>query len=656
MAAVTESDFLDDLPVVLSAARLSQPVSDAPAAVTVIDQDMIRASGFRDIPDLLRLVPGFSVAYTRDNTWAAGYHGLGDAYSRRFQVLVDGRSIYSAHYGGVNWADLPLSIDDIERIEVVRGPDAAVYGANAFAAVINIISKASSQVPGEFVSMQVGEQDMRGLTVRHGGGDEAMRYRITASAQQRDRFERDVAGNLYLTDGKPRADNGQYFEASQTYFVNGRMDWQLTSDSDVMAQFGISQGNWDAGSSTANPISLLEPTEQDSRALYLQLAYHKVESEQREWRLQAYFTQNRFDANAMADLSELGIGLIPVDQYLLQTRSSIELQVNDQWSPNLRAVWGGEVWQERVKSPQNYPTSDTLSGELARVFGNLEWRPHDRVLLQAGAMLEHHYFTGTDLSPRAAINFTLVPGHVIRLGISRAYRSPTFFEQEGNQRVWNADGMVVDVVTVPAAEGLEPERILSREIGYVGSWHPLRLDLDARIYPDQLDDFRGMRTVVPSPDVPGSPRPKVFTSDDIGSIESQGGEIQLRWRPVQALVLNAYFARVFLSTNTADNNFSRDIPLSAPRNNWGLLASYHLGNGWETSLGAWHNGTQKWLSEGDVTAAYTRVDMRLARRWKWQGREVDAAIVGQSLGGNYNEFRDTNIFSRRVYGSLSLAW
>ncbi|MBS1148015.1 MAG: hypothetical protein H6R08_2191, partial [Proteobacteria bacterium] len=80
-AEVSEADFLDEMPVVLSASRLSQPVTDAPTAVTIIDQDMIRASGFRDIPELLRLVPGFSVAYTRDNTWAAGYHGLGDAYS-----------------------------------------------------------------------------------------------------------------------------------------------------------------------------------------------------------------------------------------------------------------------------------------------------------------------------------------------------------------------------------------------------------------------------------------------------------------------------------------------------------------------------------------------------------------------------------------------
>jgi len=654
-AALSEADFLDEMPVVLSASRLSQPVTDAPTAVTIIDQDMIRASGFRDVPDLLRLVPGFTVANTGANTWAAGYHGLGDAFSRRFQVLVDGRSIYSPHYGAVYWSDLPLSIDDIERIEVVRGPDAAVYGANAFAAVINIISKTAAQVPGEFVSMQLGEQDMRGLTVRHGGGDEAMRYRITASAQQRDRFERDIVGKLY-DNGQIRDDNGQYFEASKTYFVNGRVDWQLTPGSDVMVQFGLSQGDWDSGSSTASLISLVEPAEQDSRALFLQLAYHKVESEQREWRLQAYFTQNRFDANAVADLTGVGIGTVVVDQYLRQTRSSIELQVNDQWAPNLRAVWGGEVWQETVNSPQSYPSSNTLSGELARVFGNLEWRAHERVLLQAGAMLEHHYFTGADISPRAAVNFTLVPGHVIRLGISRAYRSPTFFEEEGNQRVRNETGGVIDTVTVPS-DGLDPECILSREIGYVGNWSRIRLELDARLYRDHIDNFIGQVKIQPNPAFDaGSFQPKVFFADNIGSVNAHGGEVQLRWRPSQAIDVSAHYSRAFLTTDTLDTNFAKDIPQSAPRNIWGMLARFRLGNGWETSVFAQRVDIQKWLTEGDLTQDFNRVDVRLARRWKWQGRDLEAAVVGQNLGDDYAEFRDTNVFSKRVYGSLSLAW
>lgn len=646
--AVTESDFLDELPVVLSASRLSQPLSDAPVAVTVIDREMIRSSGFRDIPDLLRLVPGFSVAYSNDNTWAAGYHGLGDGFSRRFQVLVDGRSIYSPHYGAVNWTELPLSIDDIERIEVVRGPDAALYGANAFSAVINITTRTAAQAQGESISLQLGDKDMRGLTVRHGGGNESLRYRLTASAQQRDRFER----NITSRPADSTEDIGQYFEASKTYFVNGRMDWQLAPDSDVMAQFGVSQGDWNAGSRTGVVDSVLDPTRQDARALYLQLAWHKVESARREWRAQVYYSQNRFDADALADP---GIGVVAINQYLRQTRSSVNLQVNEQWASSLRAVWGGELWRETVESPQNYGSGKTLHGELARVFGNLEWRPFARVLLQGGAMLEHHYFTGTDLSPRAAVNFTLAPGHVVRLGVSRAYRSPTFFEEKGRKRIYLESGELADAVTVPS-DGLRPERILSREIAYVGQWRPARLELDVRLFRDKIDHFLGDVKADFFSD-PNSVRPNELKFANIGTVDSEGGEIQLRWHPLPTLDLSAHFARVFLIADTPlRENFNVDIPLSAPRNSWGLLASYRLGFGWEASLFAQHSGDQKWLSEGDDTGGFTRVDARLARRWTWQGREVEAAVVGQNLGKDYTEFRATNIFSRRVYGSLSLAW
>ena len=143
---------------------------------------------------------------------------------------------------------------------------------------------------------------------------------------------------------------------------------------------------------------------------------------------------------------------------------------------------GAEVWQETVKSPQNYNSSKTMRGEIARAFGNLEWRPHEQVLVQGGAMLEHHYFTGADISPRVAVNFTVVPDHVLRLGVSRAYRSPTFFEEMGNQVLLNDAGAVVDT-TIMRNGGLEPERILSRELGYVGRLSALQLELDVRLYP-----------------------------------------------------------------------------------------------------------------------------------------------------------------------------
>lgn len=666
LAAVTEADFLDDLPVVLSASRLSQPVNEAPAAVTVIDRDMIRASGFRDIPELLRLVPGFSVAYTRDNTWALGYHGMGDAYSRRMQVLVDGRSIYSPHFGAVYWSDLPLSIDDIERIEVVRGPNAAVHGANAFAAVINIISKAAAQAQGSRVFLQTGEQSAHGVVARHGGGAGDLRYRLTASARQHDRFERNV-------NFKTAADNGQYLEGGKTYFVNGRADWQLTPDSELMAQFGVSQGDWQAGRlllNTTDARRLLEPTEQDSRALYLQMAYSRAESAQREWKVQAYYARNRFDADLRLDLSTTTtpLGVLLLNQYLLQTRSSIELEVNEHWTSDLRGVWGGELRRETVAGPHYYNTGKTWSSEMARVFGNVEWRAHERVLLHAGAMLEHYSLTGLDLSPRLAASFTVAPGHVVRAGISRAYRSPTFFEEHGNQIYRLDNGGLVDIVTVPST-GLEPERVLSRELAYLGAWKDARLEYDLRLFDDRVNNFIGyLRGCFDDADdlsfgpncpartsiLPGRARENQYAN--IGKATSRGGEIQLRWRPTERLDVSAHYARVFLDTNTSEPNFNDDIPKSAPRNSGGLLARYRLGNVWETSVFYQRSDAIKWLPPGDDTKAFTRVDLRLARQFKWQGYDVDAAVVGQNLGNDYAEFRDTNVFSRRVYASVSLAW
>ena len=122
---LSEEDFLGEVPVVLSATRLEQPEWEVPSAVTVIDREMIRASGVRDVADLFRLVPGMQVGYQYGHRPVVTYHGLSDQGSRRMQVLIDGRSIYSPFFGGVFWVDQPLAIEDIERIEVIRSPNSA---------------------------------------------------------------------------------------------------------------------------------------------------------------------------------------------------------------------------------------------------------------------------------------------------------------------------------------------------------------------------------------------------------------------------------------------------------------------------------------------------------------------------------------------------
>lgn len=147
---VTESDFLTDMPIVLSVSRLSQRLDETPGAVTVLDRNMIRLSGARDVADLLRLVPGFQSTMSFERIAPqATYHGTYYSVSNRMQVLVDGRSVYSPFLvGGIGPGLQTVALADIERIEVLRGSNSAAYGARAFLGVINIITLDPNQTVG----------------------------------------------------------------------------------------------------------------------------------------------------------------------------------------------------------------------------------------------------------------------------------------------------------------------------------------------------------------------------------------------------------------------------------------------------------------------------------------------------------------------------
>lgn len=622
-AAVTEAEFFDEMPVVLSASRLSQPVNEAPAAVSVIDQDMIRASGFRDIPDLFRLVPGFTVAYTRDNSWGVGYHGLADAFSRRMQVLIDGRSVYTAAFGEVPWSSLPLSIEDIERIEVVRGPNSATYGSNAFMGIINIITKEASQVPGGHLSVQAGNQDMAGAMYRYGGGSDDLRYRVTLSDQRRDRF-----------DTQP--------EKTTTRFLDMRMDYRLSATDEITTTFALSRGDWRQGV-VENPDFIDPVRPLDVGSEHLQVKFRRVLDPENEWSLQFYHTRLRKEDDFTAPTP---FGGVPVDYGYTQWREDIEFQSISGLSDQVRLVWGAEARWEGVKSPGYFYNQDARTGALYRLFGNAEWRPAPNWIVHAGAMAEHHYLSGFDVSPRLAVNFLPAADHAFRASITQAYRSPTFFEEEGDQRYFTVDGDPVDRVFAPSP-GLQPERILSREIGYIGHVRPLKLQVDVRLFNDKVSRMMGESNIG---DDPGAAFPKLFQTINMYSVDIRGADIQLRWAPQDWFDLVLSYAWVDIDAP------KKDIALSAPENNFSALGIFKLAEGWEASIGAYRVGDMYWLGDGDFTEAFTRIDARLAKRWKLQGHPVELAVVGQNLGDDYEEFRDTNILSRRVYGSLSLGW
>ena len=230
IAAELESDPLDlPIPQVLTPVRLKQPRTEVPASVTVIDRDLIEATGLRDLPEILRLVPGMAVGARSGWDSVVSYHGTNRRNSRRMQVLIDGRSVYQAGLATIEWSDIPVALEDIERIEVTRGPDTAAYGANAFLGIINIITKHPDDSERLRVKATYGSSATENYYASTSGNIQDSSYRLTLSKRRDNGFDR-------RDDGTEREDS------KDPYFINGR--WLLaSSDSwNLGFQFGYKNG------------------------------------------------------------------------------------------------------------------------------------------------------------------------------------------------------------------------------------------------------------------------------------------------------------------------------------------------------------------------------------------------------------------------------
>lgn len=182
VALAADGDRDSDFPQVLTPSRLPQRLDEAPSTVTIIDRAMIEASGARRLVDVLRLVPGLQVGYKNNSLPTATYHGLSDEYARRLLLLLNGQRIFQYSRGVIEWNNLPIPLENIERIEVVRGPAAAAYGSNALQAVINIQTGSPAEYPGLSTQIAGGSDGIADGFLRYGGRVGAMDYTLSLSS------------------------------------------------------------------------------------------------------------------------------------------------------------------------------------------------------------------------------------------------------------------------------------------------------------------------------------------------------------------------------------------------------------------------------------------------------------------------------------------
>ena len=619
---LTEVDYFSAQPVVLSASRLLQPVNRAPAAVTVITREMIEASGFRQLPDLLRLVPGFQVSWVRGNIPTVTYQGLSSVFSRRLQVMVDGRSVYNPAYGHVQWRGIPLALDDIDRIEVVRGPNAANDGVNALLASIHIFTRSASADPGWTLAAAAGSSGIRDGLLRHVGASGDWQWRVSLNSRGENGFknQRD----------EPR-----------DHLLDARAEWRPNNRDEVTLQAGGVLGEWN---NTSVGLTFSNQQTTDFFNGYVQARWQRILSPDSEWSLQVNHSATRADETFPALPAPLPFSgvLAPNNLNYGFNRSALEFSWQGRLTEQLRTVWTAEArrdsaWSASLVGP------DRHEGAMYRLSGSLEWEPAEEWVFHAGAMLEKHYYAGVRLSPRVAVNWLPQPGHSLRLGLSRAYRSPTFLEQESDLKLTQAPFLFDQLLLSPYK--LKPERMDSVELGYLYHLKKLGVDLDTRLFHNRLDDIIGFTTPYP---VVGELKGDGadFTYANLYRARQWGAEYHVRWQPGKAtwLTLSQAWTRI-----RAD---SPGLVDSAPAHTLSLLVSHDFGF-LSSSVGYYRVGKMR-LVDSAETPAYDRIDLRLSRIFKTGKTRTELAFVAQSMLGDYSEFQTDRLFEPRAYVSLKL--
>jgi len=664
--AADEDVYFSELPIVASVSRLPQRLADAPVAVTVVDREMIKASGARDLNDIFRLVPGFQTYPNNTEAARATYHGLGDGdYSSRVQVLIDGRSMLSPLFGsGVNWATLPVALEDIERIEVVRGTNAVSYGSNAFLGVINIITIDPAPVRGTAVSSNYGNQNVRDYTLRTGGkigeiGDFRFTYRYQNDDGLTNRYD--------------------WIDSYGSRLFDFRADFSLSERDSLQVSVGQVEGMTQNGrlqknshgifqADPTNPIRTVRQTD-----AYAQLLWRRVLSSDSDIQLRYSFVSDRSDDAFSVALP--GLAPINVNQSGDEgNRHEIELQHSMRAFETARLVWGGSWRADALRSDWTLRNEGTVRRDVGRVFGNIEWKPARWVTGNLGLAGESDSMAGMHASPRISTNFHFDPQNTVRIGVSRAYRTGSIQNYRGHEEtpIPNVGPYkpYYEFVYVGDPE-MPAERLDTVEVGYLGDWRDWRSSLDVRLFSEKVSNRLYKVDLGSSSAIPRSTVP-------IQDVQIVGLEYQFKWQPFEStrVIFNQTFARItseFLSsalalpnselTTVKQQNITDFTNNSMPSRSTSAMWIQKLPLGLEFSLMAYAQQAMQW-SSNTVSLKYRRVDTRLGYPFRVGALGGELALTIQSLNGAHNEYKwprtddpnqlDGRIVERRQWVSLRL--
>jgi iron complex outermembrane receptor protein len=557
-----------------------------PAAVYVISNEDLRRSGARTIVEALRLVPGMYVGRVNSSSWVAGSRGLtgSSLTSTRYLVLIDGRQVYDPLTSVTNWDTVDLILEDVDRIEVIRGPGATRWGANAMNGVINIVSRTSRDTQGTLAQVGVGQ---------HGRAEVDLRYGASAGADASYRVWAKYArfGDLELADGSSIDDEWSTMRGGFRY------DRAMDEETDLMLQ-GEAYTHPRAMESVLVPVPgadrQFEQRTQDNHVAGGDLLFRVMRGfgDPEGWRLRAYYDRTE------RQTTRFGVERDTVD---------VDFRRWQHWGKRNDLMWGAEyLW-----------TRDDISNGPVLLFDDPQraWSQFnafvqntttlvpDRWFLMLGSKFTWHAFSGYQAQPNLRLWFTPSEDQTLWFSVSRPVRFPSRFEEDGTLVFTYFDlgavssgtpnGIILPLA-VTGDEDLRPEQLTAWELGHRvqlrGPW----------VFETSLFYNEYSRLIEPNPGIFGA-----FT--DLGSGVTWGGEFNFSGQLTPAWRLEGAYSWLHTRIDGPVLPFEEG---GSPRHLAQLRTYYDVGDNVELNAAAYHVDSVAFTN----VDAYTRVDLGISWR------------------------------------------
>jgi len=465
---------------VTTAGRKPQSLSKTPAAIFVVSQEDIQRSGARTIPDILRMVPGIQVQQVDASSWAVTSRGSNGIFANKLLVLMDGRTVYSPIFSGVRWDIQDTDLASIDRIEVIRGPGAAMWGSNAVNGVINIITKNTRETSGFDADAAVSSLSSVETTARWSGaaGDD-FNYRVYGKYFDRDGYAPEVDGNSY--------------DDWDMWRIGGRFDWSLSANDEltlVAEAYGGSVGESQLDNSVIPPYQTINNRSADPSGEFALMNWTRTLSDTSDFQLKMYVDHSERDGIAPEEV----LDTMDADfQHHFELANRHDLV----WGVGLRSTEdktnGGETFSLNPPDRTLRQYSGFIQDEI-RLY-------RENVYLTLGTRVEKNSFSqsNTEWSPNARISWLINESNTIWGSVAKAVRTPSRVELDG-RILGNVEPPFSNTnpfpmpfaITINGNPTMDSEEVIAYEIGYRAQ--PTKsVTLDVAFF---YNDYKDLRTLV----------------------------------------------------------------------------------------------------------------------------------------------------------------